>query len=99
MFRPRAPADYAPRPGDIICRGRGSTREITDFRSLPADAELHCDIVVTNANGKLESIGGNVRQSVSLSEREVDAAGKLGAPWFVVIENRYPDPLTPVAFR
>jgi hypothetical protein len=98
-FRPRAPADYAPRPGDIICRGRGSTREITDFRSLPADAELHCDIVVTNANGKLESIGGNVRQSVSLSEREVDAAGKLGAPWFVVIENRYPDPLTPVAFR
>jgi hypothetical protein len=36
---------------------------------------------------------------VSLSEREVDAAGKLGAPWFVVIENRYPDPPTPVAFQ
>ena len=98
-FRPRSPADYAPRPGDIICRGRGSTREITDFHALPGDAELHCDIVVTNANGKLESIGGNVRQSVSLSEREVDAAGKLSAPWFVVVENRYPDPLTPVAFR
>jgi len=98
-FRPRMPADYAPRPGDIICRGRGSTREITDFHALPDDAELHCDIVVTNADGKLESIGGNVRQSVSLSERDVDAAGKLGAPWFVVIENRYPDPQTPVAFR
>jgi Uncharacterized protein conserved in bacteria (DUF2272) len=98
-FTPRAPADYAPRPGDIICRGRGSTREITDFHALPAGAELHCDIVVANANGKLESIGGNVRQSVSLSEREVDAAGKLGTPWFVVIENRYSDPLTPVAFR
>ena len=55
--------------------------------------------MVTNANGKLESIGGNVRQSVSMSEREVDAAGKLGAPWFVVIENRYPDLQTPVAFR
>jgi hypothetical protein len=98
-LRPRAPADYAPKPGDIICRGRGSTREITDFRSLPEDAELHCDIVVTNANGKLESIGGNVRQSVSLSERDVNAVGKLGAPWFVVIENRYPDSQTPVAFR
>jgi hypothetical protein len=98
-FRPHTPADYAPKPGDIICRGRGSTREITDFHALPADAELHCDIVVTNANGKLESIGGNVRQSVSMSEREVDAAGKLGAPWFVVIENRYPDLQTPVAFR
>ena len=66
---------------------------------MPGDAELHCDIVVTNADGKLESIGGNVRQSVSLSERDVDAAGKLGAPWFVVIENHYPDPQTPVAFR
>jgi hypothetical protein len=98
-LRPRAPVDYAPKPGDIICRGRGSTRKITDFRSLPDDAELHCDIVVTNANGKLESIGGNVRQSVSLSEHEVDAAGKLGAPWFVVIQNRYPDPQTPVALR
>jgi len=96
-FRPRAPADYAPKPGDLICRGRGSTRDITDFHALPADAALHCDIVVGNANGKLESIGGNVRQSVSLSEREVDASGKLGAPWFVVIENRYPDPPTPVA--
>ena len=98
-FKPRAPADYAAKPGDIICRGRGSTREITDFHALPEGAELHCDIVVTNANGKLESIGGNVRQSVSLSEREVDAAGKLVAPWFVVIENRYPDPQTPVTFQ
>ena len=98
-FRPHAPVDYTPRPGDLICRGRGSTRDITDFHALPADAALHCDIVVSNANGKLDSIGGNVRQSVSLSERAVDASGKLGAPWFVVIENRYPDPLTPVAFR
>ena len=98
-FRPRAPADYAPRPGDIICRGRGSTRDITDFHELPADAELHCDIVANNTGGKLESIGGNVRQSVSLSEHEVDPVGKLGLPWFVVIQNRYPDPQTPVAFR
>jgi hypothetical protein len=98
-FRPRAATGYAPRPGDIICRGRGPNRDITDYRSLPADAALHCDIVVANADGKLESIGGNVRQSVSLSEREVDAAGRLDPPWFVVIENRYPDPAVPVAFR
>ncbi len=93
-LRPRSPADYAPRPGDIICRGRGRHRDLAEYRSLPADAELHCDLVVANASGKLESIGGNVRQSVSLSEREVDAEGKLGGPWFVVIENRYPDPPT-----
>jgi hypothetical protein len=98
-LRPRSPADYAPRPGDLICRGRGRNRDLADYRDLPYDAELHCDLVVKNFNGKLESIGGNVRQSVSLSERDVDAAGRLGAPWFVVIENRYPDPAVPVAFR
>jgi hypothetical protein len=96
-LRPRAPADYAPRPGDIICRGRGPDRDIGDYRTLPGDAALHCDLVVANANGTLESVGGNVRQSVSLSEREVDADGKLPPPWFVVIENRYPDPPAPVA--
>lgn len=98
-LRPRDPADYAPRPGDIICRGRGPSRDIADYRSMPADAALHCDIVVGNADGKLQSIGGNVRQSVSMSEREVDAEGKLGAPWFIVIENRYPDPPDPIAFQ
>jgi hypothetical protein len=98
-LRPRAPAEYAPRPGDLICRGRGRNRDLAEYRDLPYDAELHCDLVLSNAAGKLESIVGNVRQSVSLSEREVDAQGKLGAPWFVVIENRYPDPAIPVAFR
>jgi hypothetical protein len=34
-----------------------------------------------------------------MSEREVDAAGRLGAPWFIVIENRYPDPSTPITFQ
>jgi hypothetical protein len=96
---PRAPTDYAPRPGDIICRGRGRDRDIVDYLSLPDGAELHCDLVVANAGRKLESIGGNVRQSVSLSEREVDVEGKLPPPWFVVIENHYPDPAVPVAFR
>jgi hypothetical protein len=91
-LKPRRPADYAPRPGDLICRGRGKDHDIADFHDLPDDAELHCDIVVATANGKLYSIGGNVRQSVSMSERLVDAAGRLGPPWFIVVENRYPDP-------
>ena len=98
-LKPRHPADYAPRPGDLICRGRGKDHDLTDYHDLPYDAELHCDIVVSNAGGKLQSIGGNVRQSVSMSERPVDAAGKLDAAWFLVVENRYPDPATPVAVR
>jgi len=98
-LKPRHPTEYAPRPGDLICRGRGKDHDLTDYHDLPEDAELHCDIVVSNANGKLESLGGNVRQSVSMSERPVDAAGKLDPAWFIVVENRYPDPTTPAAFK
>jgi len=97
-LRPRRPADYAPRPGDIVCRGRGRHRDLRDYTALPADAELHCDLVVATAAGRIEVIGGNVRQSVSWSDRVVDAQGRLGPPWFVVIENRYRDPPAPVAF-
>ena len=96
-LKPRHPADYAPRPGDLICRGRGKDHDLTDYHDLPYDAELHCDIVVSNASGKLQSIGGNVRQSVSMSERPVDADGKLDAAWFIVVENRYPDPTSGAA--
>jgi hypothetical protein len=98
-LKPRAPQDYAPRPGDLICRGRGRHRDIADYLSLPDGARLHCDLVVVNADGRLESIGGNVRQSVSLSEHEVDAEGKLGPPWFIVVENRYADPAVPMALN
>ena len=96
-LKPRHPAEYAPRPGDVICRGRGKDHDLADYHDLPDDAELHCDIVLANANGKLYSIGGNVRQSVSMSERTVDAMGKLDAAWFIVVENRYPDPPNGVA--
>ncbi|MGH6886183.1 MAG: DUF2272 domain-containing protein, partial [Geminicoccales bacterium] len=39
---PRLPAEYAAKPGDIICRGRGRDRDITDFHDLPLYAALHC---------------------------------------------------------
>src|SRR5262245_13152895 len=39
-FRPHAPDDYAPKPGDLICRGRGSNRDIVDYRAMRADSVM-----------------------------------------------------------
>jgi hypothetical protein len=92
-WRPHPPQDYAPRPGDLICATRAG-QQIERFDSIPAGATLHCDIVVTTAPGQLQSIGGNVRNSVSKSERRLGADGRLAAnddrPWFLVLENLYP---------
>ena len=89
-FRPRAPADYAPKPGDIICRGRGSTREITDFRSLPDDAELHCDIVVTNAERQAR-IHRRQCAAVGVAER---ARGRRGGKARRALVRGHPEPLS-----
>lgn len=90
---PHAIASYAPRPGDLICATRAGTR-VPRFDAIPEDALLHCDIVIGPEAGQLASIGGNVRNAVSMSLRPVDAAGHLmpdtDRPWFLVVENRYP---------
>jgi hypothetical protein len=92
-WRARKPQDYAPRPGDLICAPRAG-QEIAAFDAIPEDAKLHCDIVIEAGAGRLASIGGNVRNSVSLSQRKVDERGLLSADsgrrWFLVLENLYP---------
>jgi hypothetical protein len=100
-LKPRRPEDYPPRPGDLICRGRGRDRGIADYRRIPDEAQLHCDIVVGSRDGSIEAIGGNVRNSVSLSPYPANLDGTLRAGdarrWLVVIENLYPEPPAPVA--
>ncbi|MDY0871101.1 DUF2272 domain-containing protein [Dongia rigui] len=92
-WRPHPPADYAPQPGDLICATRAG-QKVARYDDVPLGATLHCDIVVHVGAGFLESIGGNVRNSVSKSERKLGADGRLGTnadrPWFLVLENRYP---------
>ncbi len=87
------PADYAPRAGDLICATRAG-QKITRYDDIPAGATLHCDIVVMTSVGRLWSIGGNVRNSVTRTERLIDDKGLLppdsGRPWFLVLENLYP---------
>lgn len=92
-WRPHQPQGYAPRPGDLICATRAG-QKIAQFDDIPAGAALHCDIVVMSGVGRLWSIGGNVRNSVSRTERMIDADGRLAMdgrrPWFLILENRYP---------
>lgn len=92
-WQPHPPGDYAPRAGDLICATRAG-QKIERFDDIPAGATLHCDIVVMTGVGRLWSIGGNVRNSVTRTERPIDENGHLtaesGRRWFLVLENLYP---------
>jgi hypothetical protein len=85
---------YSPRPGDLICATRAGA-SIPAYNRIPDGTTMHCDLVVLNQGGRLESIGGNVRNSVSKTVRQVGPDGLLPAfgdrPWVLVVENRYPD--------
>lgn len=95
-FVPRRVADYSPVPGDLICASRGSNGpagfdEYSSAETLRY-ASTHCDLVVAKAGHTLETIGGNVRNSVSKSTLELDRADHLQAmprrSWFLVLQNR-----------
>jgi len=95
-FVPRRVADYSPNPGDLVCASRGQSRPATfDGYTSPAalnGASTHCDLVVRKEGQTIHVIGGNVRNSVSKSTLDLDAAGRLQAvprrPWFLILQNR-----------
>ncbi len=76
------PDDYAPQPGDLVCRGR-ETAAALRFDDLPVGHPFpaHCDIVVdVSVPGQISIIGGNVSDAVTLRHVGVTADGKLEAP-------------------
>jgi len=90
------PLPAVPRPGDLICAGRGRDKYLSDpsevgFGTTP----MHCDIVVAvdTAAGVVKAIGGNVQQSVSMDEIELNEAGQLDGftnshlPWLLIMRN------------
>jgi hypothetical protein len=84
--------DYAPRPGDLVCFGRGAARGLR-YEDLPTTALFtsHCDIVVdTTVPGQISVIGGNVQDSVTMNSVPVTVDGKLAAPEGVVMDTRFP---------
>jgi hypothetical protein len=82
---------YAPRPGDLICLGRGAAAGLR-FADLPAGHfPAHCDIVVDTAEpGQIAVVGGNVDDAVTLKHVPVTAAGRLAEADGTVLDTRYP---------
>lgn len=99
-FRPHKIADYAPKPGDLICATRGNSGFIPVYDAMDTNSvlmghtKLHCDIVSSVKGNQIEAIGGNVRNSVTKSTIASGKDGKLKPserrPWFVVLENQLP---------
>jgi hypothetical protein len=84
--------DYAPRPGDLVCFGRGAARGLR-YEDLPTPKLFtsHCDIVVdTSVPGQISVIGGNVEDSVTMNTVPVTADGKLATPDGAVLDTRFP---------
>jgi hypothetical protein len=84
--------DYAPRPGDLVCFGRGAWRGLR-YEDLPTSGLFtsHCDVVVdTTVAGQISVIGGNIEDSVTLNTVPVTDEGKLAAPEGVVLDTRFP---------
>jgi hypothetical protein len=84
------PEAYAPLPGDLICFGRGSARDLR-YDDLPAGQfPAHCDIVVDSAApGQISVVGGNVDDTVTLTHVPVTPDGRLATPDGQIVDSRY----------
>lgn len=110
VLRARPTESYAPRPGDLLCRGRYAARALR-LADLPTSYLWpgHCALVVDARPGTLDVIGGNVYDAVTLSHVPITSAGTLGNPgepildqrdpWFVVLEVLYDADAEPAADR
>jgi hypothetical protein len=95
-FLLHAPNEYAPKEGDLVCTGtQGATWRYADSRMAHRRIDStasHCDIVTGVRGGFVQAIGGNVKNSVSMSLYPVDGRGHLaptpGKLWMMVVENR-----------
>ena len=85
------PDSYAPRPGDLICLGRGGARNL-QYDDLPAGHfPGHCDIVVDAAvPGQISVVGGNVDDAVTLKHVPVTADGRLATSDGQILDPRWP---------
>jgi hypothetical protein len=95
-FALHAPNEYAPKPGDLVCTGTaGPTWRHADSRTARRridNTATHCDVVTDVRGGFVHAVGGNVKNSVTMSLYPVDSRGRLantpGKLWMLVVENR-----------
>jgi len=95
-FVPHAPEDYAPRPGDLLCRDR-SRAPLRHWTERLAETgtirPMHCDIVV-EIGDVVGAIGGNVGDAVTLTRFPAAPDGRLlpappgRAPIVLIMESR-----------
>jgi hypothetical protein len=99
VLRAHSIDSYAPKPGDLICTGRGNASGLR-FADLPAPSfQSHCDIIVSATATLLTVIGGNVDDAVTEKHVPLSANGTLAGidgkpvdtryPWLVVLEVLY----------
>ena len=108
ILRAHPPTSYAPKPGDLVCLGRGRAQTMT-YHDLPAPGLWpgHCSIVVNTGPGTIAVVGGNVGDAVALTHipttpdgKLADAEGAVLDPrhrWFVVVEVLYDAEAEPAA--
>ena len=98
-FRACDVATTRPRAGDLLCATRASTAVTTNFADLAGAMAMrreagrafpmHCDLVVQadeGGDGKIETIGGNVVNSVTLTRMALDARKVLGRAYYTAAE-------------
>ena len=95
-FYLHAPNEYSPKPGDLVCTGSaGPTWRHADSRTAHRridNTANHCDVVTDVRGGFVHAVGGNVKNSVTMSLYPVDSKGRLqpagSRPWLLVVEKR-----------
>ena len=95
-FALHAPNEYSPKPGDLVCSGSGGTSwrhaDPRTARQRIDSTANHCDVVTDVRGGYVHAVGGNVKDSVTMTLYPVDSRGRLvavsGHPWMMVVENR-----------
>src|SRR5471030_324708 len=95
-FALHAPNEYAPKEGDLVCSGTAApTWRYSESRMahrLIDNTASHCDVVTGVRGGFVHAVGGNVKDSVTMSLFPVDGRGHLaptpGRLWMMVVENR-----------
>lgn len=80
--------EHKPALGDMVCRWRAVPRSFDDAARRD-DFKSHCDIVVQLGDGSVNTIGGNVANSVSTTRYRLDAQGFLDGSGnvFAVLRN------------
>lgn len=95
-FVARDPLIYAPRVGDLVCNARNDgvrpdfSQQVNGFSALKR-GPYHCDLVVGREADRLEAIGGNVGDAVSMTWLPLAADGRLREDarrrWVAVLEQ------------